>query len=253
MANDLEPLTRWFHADSWPLPPCPKCLSGRLQDLTSQDTESTESKRERSSGRSDPAYAEGTFTGFVTCSRPQCAEIVSVLGQWTREFDVREDDVQGDYYIFYKVRYAYPPLPLTAALPNRTPDGVRNRIRQAAEVVWADPGAAANRLRLAVEDLLTELKVPRYRTGKGRRTRVDLHARIQLLKNGAVAETLMAVKWIGNQGTHEDTLTAQDVLDGANLLERALEQLYDPDREDLLKRVQRINRYKGVSRAGRKR
>ena len=56
-------------------------------------------------------------------------------------------------------------------------------------------------------------------------------------------ELLEAVKWIGNQGTHEDSLTVADVLKSAAFLHRALELLYETrvDDSDILDRAKRIN------------
>jgi len=59
---------------------------------------------------------------------------------------------------------------------------------------------------------------------------------------------LEAVKWIGNQGSHEAGLTAADVLDGADLLSHALKTLYDRSGDEMGRRIRAVNRRRGLPR-----
>jgi hypothetical protein len=56
-----------------------------------------------------------------------------------------------------------------------------------------------------------------------------LHARILRYskKHAEVGQHLLAIKWLGNSGSHSDDLRAQDALDGFELLEHALEEVYE--------------------------
>jgi hypothetical protein len=60
-----------------------------------------------------------------------------------------------------------------------------------------------------------------------------------------VARVLLAVKWIGNSGSHESGLSAQDVLEGAQMFSHALRLLYDPSQADLMRRVALVNKRRG--------
>jgi uncharacterized protein DUF4145 len=60
--------------------------------------------------------------------------------------------------------------------------------------------------------------MPRFRNSNGKRRRLSTHERItEFRKSEGAADSLEAVKWIGNQGSHESALSATDVLDGAEL------------------------------------
>ncbi|HSR85739.1 MAG TPA: DUF4145 domain-containing protein, partial [Streptosporangiaceae bacterium] len=67
----------------------------------------------------------------------------------------------------------------------------------------------------------------------------------------AAADALEAVKWIGNQGSHEAGLTATDVLDGADLLSHALKMLYDRSEDELERRIRAVNRRRGLPRSNK--
>ncbi|GAA3482233.1 hypothetical protein GCM10018966_067650 [Streptomyces yanii] len=60
------------------------------------------------------------------------------------------------------------------------------------------------------------------------------------------ADLLEAVKWIGNDASHEDSLSVADVLDGVELLEHALRLLYDTRPVVLKERATRINKQRGT-------
>ena len=62
------------------------------------------------------------------------------------------------------------------------------------------------------------------------------------------AEMLLAVKWIGNDGSHDADLTVDDVVEAAEMVEHVLKQIFD-ESKPLKTRAQAINRSKGrVSR-----
>ena len=113
----------------------------------------------------------------------------------------------------------------------------------ASALLWVDPGAAANRLRFAIEELLTAEGMRRFVNRDHKRVRLSTHMRIQEFKKyaGSAGDALEAVKWIGNSGSHDDELTATDVLDGVDLLRHALRSLYDKEDE-------RVETSKGASK-----
>jgi Domain of unknown function (DUF4145) len=90
--------------------------------------------------------------------------------------------------------------------------------------------------------------MPRFRNSNGKRRRIPTDIRIREFARyeDAVADTLEAVKWIGNQGSHESGLTATDVLDGADLLSYALKQLYDKSGEEMQRRIRAVNKRRGL-------
>jgi hypothetical protein len=191
----------------------------------------------------------GWFSGVMQCNRRQCEEIVVITGDMKMAPEEEPDGSwHGQYENFFMLRQAIPALPLTGVLPPGVPKIVVERINQASAVLWTDPSAAANRLRLGVEDLLTELGVVRF-NHKPRR-RLSAGERLKRLEktNKEVAQTLEAVKWIGNEGSHDDVLSVSEVLDGVDIMAHALELLYDKKRAELRRKVHEINANRGVPR-----
>ncbi|MYX08601.1 hypothetical protein GTW98_17625 [Streptomyces sp. SID8375] len=61
-----------------------------------------------------------------------------------------------------------------------------------------------------------------------------------------VCRTTVAVKWIGNVGSHEDRLQIPDVLDGVEILDFTLELVYDNRRDELKKKAAAIIARQGI-------
>lgn len=194
----------------------------------------------------EPCWISGYFHGTLQCARPGCREWVIASGEMRHDIIGDEleywDGNSWDYWL--RLHYTVPALPIVSSVPDGCPSVVESRILEASRVLWADPSAAANRLRLAIEDVLTARKIKRFTINKnGKRKTLALHNRVDILRdtNREVGDTLEAVKWIGNQGSHEDSLTTTDVLDGAALLEYALKLLYDKGGTGIARNVRRIN------------
>jgi len=131
-------------------------------------------------------------------------------------------------------------------------------IEKAFSLFWCDNESCANKIRNAVEAIMDYEKVekvvpirksaPGTPTTKARKEQnLKLHARIEIFARTKpdIASHLMAVKWIGNSGSHAKPVTAEDLLDGFELLAYCLEELYG-DREATLKRLStKINKKKG--------
>ncbi len=57
----------------------------------------------------------------------------------------------------------------------------------------------------------------------------------------------MAIKWLGNAGSHcGDKMTFDDVFDGYDMLSFILDELYDNKHEHVKKLAKKINKKKGV-------
>jgi hypothetical protein len=111
-------------------------------------------------------------------------------------------------------------------------------------LVWPSAEAAGNQLRQAVEALMDDAGISAL-DSKGKR--IPLHDRIVAFdktdkENGQV---LLAVKWLGNSGSHPGGLTREDVLDAFDMIEFVLENLYGTTKKELLAKVAAINAQKG--------
>jgi hypothetical protein len=79
-----------------------------------------------------------------------------------------------------------------------------------------------------------------------------LHDRILSFKNkhsqSDAADFLLAIKWLGNAGSHVGRITKDDVLDGFDMLEVALDKIFVHAARTLSKKVTAVNRRKGPAK-----
>lgn len=195
----------------------------------------------------------GTCSGTFRCSDSECGRAVLISGDWSHDIDVDPLTNGTRWTDYIRVRYVTPALPIFVP-PAKTPVKVTAAIKAASELLWINPNAAANLLRQAMEELLNSKRVRRIAvTKRGKQRRLSAHERIELYRtadpaNTDIADTLEAVKWIGNSGSHEATLSVAEVLEGAELLEHALKELYDPTNSLRRARIKEINRKKRIPR-----
>ena len=82
-----------------------------------------------------------------------------------------------------------------------------------------------------------------------KRVHLTLHQRIGLFQNkyADAAPPLEAVKWLGNVGSHANlnTLTIDDLLNGFELFEHAIERIYVRREEHLRRLASGISKQKG--------
>jgi hypothetical protein len=203
----------------------------------------------------EPDWMGGTFFGTLACDNKSCNEVVVIAGDWkVQERLGPRGRWHGEYETRAFLRFATPPFLLIDSLPVKTPKVVGERIKEASAVLWVDPNAAGNRLRLAVEDLLTARGVTRFKfvrdkkTKKRTRQRMSTHERLIIFKDKwpDVAKVFMAVKWVGNQATHEASLTVEQAIRQAEFLERGLNLLYGTKDHDLDREVRAINKAKRI-------
>lgn len=228
----LLPLGSWFPSGSWPRLPCGACTTGELQ--IGKPTEIDVAARYKDDPGWEPEWIHGHFSVQAECTNRECRSIALIAGRMKVDADVDErGHWYGQYETFFELKYCEPALRLLA-VPDGTPDDVKRAIESASQVIWLSPSSAANRLRTAIEQLLTDLGVSK---------RGSTHKRIENLvaSRPDVAIVLEAVKWIGNDGSHTAALPLKDVLEGVALLERALTLVYDRSAEELDQLARDIN------------
>ena len=214
--------------------------------------ESANSKklREADSENWEPEWTEGLFQAQLFCLDSDCQTHYLAIGKYRLEqLKLRRPD-GPEYEEILTLLVAQPAFPISERLPSETPDAVIDRIKEAASIVWLDPSAAGNRLRLAVEELLTEEGIPKNASTTGASDYLSTHKRINLFEpnDPEAAQFLFAVKWVGNEGTHGDTLTSEDVILGMKMLHEALKLVYNATRRNLLEQAEAINNNKGIQR-----
>ena len=117
------------------------------------------------------------------------------------------------------------PGPRVIAVPAKTPKLVSNEITKSFSLLWTDRSSAANKLRNAVEEILADFGIPKT-TPAGKfvalAVRLDQAEKLDIAHHG----TMVALKDVGNTGSHEAGLPLKDLLDAYDILEDALEDIY---------------------------
>lgn len=186
-----------------------------------------------------------------------CGEHIAVAGRQGDEqgFTGPADDPEVDYYKFYEPLYFEPALHLIE-IHRQVPSDVAENLRRSFRLFWSDVDAASNRIRHALEGLLDFYGVKRTVINRARkRVELKLHARIEMFGRSGepLSDQLMAVKWLGNAGSHPSTaVTRDDVFDAYEIMEFVLREKFDPMRERVGRITKAINKSKKPRSASRK-
>lgn len=266
MALHENHLAGWIALHAPPHWRCARCGGGPLRfnpkEFAFRDT--AETKAGRGELWFEAEMIVERFAGFIQCPNPACADWVLVSGT-TRNF--LEPDPEPGQYGEVLVRELWPtqvlPAPAIIDIPQQCPEDVAAAIRRAFDLYWTDSSAAANAIRVAIEALMSHFRVPKYGKGaKGKgRVAISLHKRIdeafRKLRPDA-ADFLLAIKWIGNAGSHDaGELSKGALTDAFVLLDHALQELFvHPAHAKRVHRIAKaVNRAKKprVKRSGAKR
>lgn len=133
-------------------------------------------------------------------------------------------------------------------IPKDTPEAVLKEVSKSFSLLFCDPSSSANHIRVALEHLLTHLKIKRFATNNGRKKFLALHKRIELLpsKYDHIKDIFFAVKWIGNAGSHNNhEVSLDDVLDSYKLMNELLVEIFSTNRTQAKSLAKKINKRKG--------
>ena len=251
--DEILKFTKPFPASSWPAIDCQTCGIGQVQVIAGKTEyfESAESKKLREGNHEnwEPEWINGLFQTQLLCSESSCKSHYLAMGNYRLDQLSRRQPNGAEYQEILVLLAAQPSFPISDRLPGETPDLVHERIKEAAKVIWLDPNAAGNRLRLAVEELLTDQGIAKYGP-KGTTDYIKTDVRIKKFEEvqPEAAELLFAVKWLGNEGSHGDTLTAEDVVLGVQIFHEALKIVYNSTRQNIVRQAGVINANKGKPR-----
>lgn len=234
---------------------CPRCTSGTVKEVRKERVvlEPAYSQHEHSEDWWDPERMTQRFCARMVCTDASCGEIVFVTGQMIVSYGGYDDEHGGVEWIEeLQPRAVYPAVP-AFRMSGDWPKPVITELRHAFGHIWRDSGAAANRLRTAVECLLDHFKIKRammvMKGSTKKKVTLTLHDRILLFQKAKPEEgdLLLAVKWLGNAGSHADLLgiSREAVLDGMMIMEHVLHLLFDKSGEEVTKLASKINKLKG--------
>lgn len=226
---------------------CPTCGKGHLRvgkdKFLKEETGPSRSNHDENGW--DPEWIENRFAGLLRCDFGNCGEIVAIAGtaHIVETYGYDEEDQQTQEYLDYYTPLSLTPAPLPIRPPFDTPELVEGSLREAAGLLWQSAEGAANQIRQAVEHLMDAQGMAQALPPKF----ISLDKRIAEFhaKDAKNAELLLAVKWLGNSGSHAGGLTRNDVLDAFDLVELVLVNLYDSTTAKLIAKAQAINLQKG--------
>lgn len=235
MPTDYTLWRRLFTPEEKPSLPCPRCARGVVvpDESSYRLVEPSFSKRANKHEDWEPRWDVYRFTMLMRCAVPECGEIVAVAGDADTDIYVDENnDLIAGPILQPSSMTPAPPL---IRVPPETPWDVKLHIQKAFELYWMDLGASANRLRVGVETLLDNFKIPRQGVSASgsKPKRLDLFERIEAFKAHAPdhAETLDALRHVGNVGSHEGNIEQEVLLDAFSILEHAVSELYGKNSE----------------------
>jgi hypothetical protein len=197
----------------------------------------------------EPEFIQYRFHGSLKCKN--CKDSISFLGNGGVDHDHYYDNYQNeyieDYNDVFSPTYFDPPLNIFR-INEKCPEEIKYEITNSFKLFWNDLPSCANKIRTSLEMLMNQQKVKKTYMQRGSRRNLTLHKRIEEFKltKPEIADYLLAIKWIGNSGSHVGKLEKIDVLDAYELLEHSLNKLFDDREVELKKKTKEINKRKGT-------
>lgn len=206
----------------------------------------------------DAECYEGFFMAISLCNNPECEEIITIAGE-TKILEVGMETINPEpfedydephpiYKTSYTITYINPAIKFIK-FPKNTPKEIIAIIEESFKLFWVDEDSCANKIRNSIEKLLDLQKVRKSIINrKQKRQLLTLHGRIEEFKKKKpeIIEYLFAIKWIGNQGSHNEKfkLSRKELIDAYRILELIIIDLYDKSRNELDKLTKKINKEK---------
>lgn len=237
--------------DESPHWPCPKCGGGhyRLIKDSLHKRRTADARAVEKEEWFDAEHDETRFTALLECDNGNCREVATVAGKgWVEQW---HGDFDESYYRDIFLPSFVSPSPAMITIPPKCPANVVEELERAFIASWSDFAAAGNHLRSVAERILDSLKVPKLiTTARKTRQRLMLHNRIQRIEktHPEVHDYLMAIKWLGNAGSHSNVLTREAVFDSMDILEAVMDKIYSKHPAALQVLVKKVIARRGPSR-----
>ncbi|ENG6109639.1 DUF4145 domain-containing protein [Serratia liquefaciens] len=231
-----------YRCPNWTCPAC-KSTSLAIKKGTFHTEQTAESYKRLSEDDSmDVEDHRYVFSCLLKCERAHCSGVVAVSGTGYLTETPSEAREQGaePYFELYQATSFIPPIP-AFDIPRNCPASVSLPLTRSFALCISTPGAAANLIRITLEELMTVLGY----TGTG-----SLHSKIDRLRTPYQEHRnpLMAIKWLGNAGSHQlDQVSVYDIQDAYKIIEFVLNKIYAGSTESVAQLALRINRAFGRS------
>jgi hypothetical protein len=215
---------RSFEDTDIPAWPCPKCGAGALKLAEHKEGHSGEwlphemseydAESEYLNSIGNGQYPSGPFAMLLRCSSQDCREVVVMAGRFgTGDVGPPHVGTVRDYCPHF-----FQPALHYFEIPENCPKNITAEVMAAFAVFWSDKAGCVNHIRSAIELLLTRMKIKDKRQNGSYRPADD---RIRELEaaHPELAKHMMAVKWIGNFGSHAGKVKDRDAFDAMDQME----------------------------------
>lgn len=231
--RDIWFINSFSYKEPQPPWPCPIChigiIKGNKNTLKIEQSQATLKARRSFNYIGVNEAAEFRFAGFMVCENSRCRENIAVAGRgvlYATGTNIPVDiQYKGDRYSVYIPLHFEPALNVFI-IPESCPLEIVCQIKKSFSHYFSDSNACANSIRTALELIMNEQGISNINS-KGKL--VSLAHRIEKFnsKNPDLKPLIEAVKWIGNAGSHTEDVDKSDLLDGYELLNFVIEELYE--------------------------
>jgi len=241
---------RYFNENSKIEWPCPTCDGNALtlvkEKLNCEET-ATSKKYRKENDEWEIEWVQLVFSGKLFCKN--CEETIFFTGIGNPEhsgYYDRELDEYNEQYTNTFTPTFFEPFIKLFNIPDDCSKELKTEIEHSFKLFWCDLPSCANKIRVSLEILMNEQKVKRYEIKSGKRIPISLHKRIENYNHIEVKDLLLAIKWIGNTGSHIGNIETIDVLEAYRLLEFSLNKIYKDEARELKKITKEIIKRKGT-------
>lgn len=229
---------------------CPYCAKSKLAPQRNADHKlaminglSSEHRKYHETAIDGDETEVHTFALALECTNHECRMVTIVVGRLDA-YPHYSADLRREYDTTATPRFFYPPVHLVP-VPSYIPKSIRGELQRSYALYFADPASAANPLRSAVECFMDITNTIKERDGQ----LLSLHKRLKEFKkvNADIAELLVAVKWLGNDGSHyEPRLTHDDLLKAYEVFMHAMGKWFDNLESRVKGHASRISKGRGL-------
>lgn len=194
---------------------CGKCCIGQLRANVDKKM-----LKERQSKR---------FVCQMRCTEPACDEVYYVIGKWGK-FDKLGAELSiertGNDFQRWFFPTAFEPTLVFFSCETTTPDVIKDSLNEAFKLYWISYSACVNAIRKVLERLMDHHSI------KG--STLDQQLKNFGLQHPLITNKMLAIKLLGNVGSHQNYIERSDALDGFELLAAVLSELF-PDKSKAVK------------------
>lgn len=231
---------------------CPTCGNGilRIKIDSFENWETSNSKKAQSHPEFDYYWIEYIYSCLFECTNNACKEVVVSSGKGYVDVENYVDpdgNPMQDLINYFRPNYFNPCLKLFD-IPEDVSEDVVKEIEHSFELFFCNPSSSLNHIGIALENLLTHMRVKKFRIERNKRKFIVLHERIGLIpdKFKEIKDHCLAIKWSRNAGSHSgEEITKDDVMDAYEIMDEVLREIFKSKKKEIKKLVKQINKKKG--------